>query len=289
MSQKLRLFTEEVRAHYDLSNDFYKLFLDPTMSYSSAVYESEDDTLQQAQIRKLDQAFERANIQRGQRVVDVGFGWGMCVRHLAEKYGCHAIGLTLSQAQYDYVQQDLIERPVSDGKVELRMQGWEEFSEPIDTLVSFEVMEHFRHERYQPFFDRCHQILPTGGRALIQVNSWTDLDEFDEKGLSPTPDSVQFAKFIRKEIFPHAMLPMPKQVIRHAEQAGFKTLHRISLRSHYIKTLDQWSDNLQANKDRAIQLVGEERYDAYMHYLTGCSKYFRMEHIDIPQFTFEAQ
>jgi len=284
---EMRLFTEEVRSHYDLSNDFYKLFLDPTMTYSSGVFESKDDTLEEAQIRKLDQAFERANIQRGQTVLDVGFGWGSSVRRLAEKFGCHAIGITLSQAQHDHVQQDLKDNPPTDGKVELRIQGWEQFADQVDAIVSFEVMEHFRHERYQAFFDRAHEVLPSGGRALIQVNAWTDPDEFKEKGLERTHEQVLFAKFIRKEIFPHAMLPEPMQVIRHAENAGFKTIHHISLREHYIPTLDMWAANLEANRDRAIELVGQKKYDDYMHYLTGCSKYFSTGHIDVPQYTFE--
>lgn len=288
MPQTLRLFTQEVRAHYDLSNEFYRLFLDSNMVYSSAVYETDHDTLEIAQIRKLDQAFRRAGIQRGQRVVDVGFGWGAAVRRLAENYGCHAIGLTLSQAQYQHVEQEMTNHPVTAGVVELRMQGWEQFDEPVDAVVSFEVMEHFRHERYQAFFDRCRQILPRGGRALIQVNAWSDPDYCKEVGVEADAESVQFAKFIRQEIFPNAMLPHPKQVIRHAERAGFKTIHHISLREHYFRTLDEWAANLRANKETAIELVGNKRYHAYMHYLTGCSRYFSLGHIDVPQFTFEA-
>jgi len=286
-TSEMRLFTDEVRAHYDLSNEFYELFLDPTMTYSSGVYESPDDTLEAAQLRKLDQAFDRAKIQRGQTVLDVGFGWGSSVRRLAEQYGAHAIGITLSQAQHDHVVQRNIDHPVTDGKVELRIQGWEQFTDKVDAIVSFEVMEHFRHERYQAFFDRAYEVLPTGGRALIQVNAWTDPDEFKANGLEFSHEQVLFAKFIRKEIFPHAMLPEPMQVVRHAEKAGFKTIHHVTLREHYIPTLDAWAANLEANKTRAIELVGQKKYDDYMHYLTGCSKYFSSGHIDVPQFTFE--
>ena len=287
MSQ-LKPFTEQVRAHYDLSNDFYRLFLDPTMTYSSGVWDREDMTLEESQRAKYDQAYDRLGLEAGDRVLDVGFGWGAAMRHAAETRGCNVVGLSISQAQFDHVSADLQQRPVSNGSVEILLKGWEEFEQKVDHIYSFEVMEHFRHERYQAFFDRCKEILPVGGRCLIQVNSWTDDDEAAANNLEVTHEHVMFAKFIRAEIFPHAMLPHPKQVIRHAEQAGFKTLEHISLRPHYVKTLDCWAANLEAAKDRALELVGQERYDAYMKYLTGCSKNFSTGHIDVPQFTFEA-
>jgi cyclopropane-fatty-acyl-phospholipid synthase len=281
---QLKPFYTNVRAHYDLSNEFYELFLDPTMSYSCAYFERDDMTLQEAQIAKLDRAFARYDIRPGCRVLDVGFGWGYAMRHAAERYGARVIGLTLSQAQYDYVEKSLAEHPPTNGHIELRIQGWEQFDEPVDRVMSFEVFEHFRHERYRPFFDRCRKVLTDGGKMVIQTNAWTDRDEMQREGLEVTHEQVKFAKFIRNEIFPGAMLPEPANVIRVAREAGFDVPQVESLRPHYVRTLDHWATALEANRDRAIELTSQRSYDNYLKYLRGCEKYFGTGHIDVPQF-----
>jgi hypothetical protein len=134
---QLQPFYQNIRAHYDLSNEFYELFLDPTMTYSSAFFAREDMSLEEAQRAKIDMALVKADIRAGQRVLEIGFGWGYTMRHAAEQYGANMLGITLSQAQFDYVERAINQRPPQNGSLEIRIQGWEEFdSQSIESSAS---------------------------------------------------------------------------------------------------------------------------------------------------------
>lgn len=282
---QLEPFYENVRAHYDLSNEFYQLFLDPNMNYSCALFERDDMTLEEAQQAKIDMTLRKADVHPGHRVLDVGFGWGHPLRSAAERFGADALGLTLSQAQYDYVERKLAENPPSRGKVEIRIQGWEQFQEPVDRIFSLEVFEHFRKERYAPFFARCHEILPDDGRLVLQTNLMHDERKLEKRGISVAHEDVLFGKFIRDVIFPGSTLCDPDLVLEHAHRAGFNVTEVESLAPHYVPTLNMWAAKLEAHRDRAIEVTSQETYDNYLHYLTGCAQRFESGHIDVMQFT----
>lgn len=277
----LKPFFEQIRAHYDLSNDFYALFLDPSLTYSCGIFDSPETTLEQAQYAKLDHALGKIDIRPGMKVLDIGFGWGSAVRRCAENYGASVIGLTLSLAQYEYVLKSLQQQPLKNGAVDIRVQGWEEFQEPVDRIYTIEVFEHFRRERYSPFFQRCREILPADGRMYLQTSVMYDWHTLEKRGIKLEHEHVLFGKFIAKHIFPGGDLCEPRTVEMHATKNGFDVVESGSLGSHYVRTLNIWAANLQSHREQAIALTSEEVYDRYMHYLTGCAKYFASGHTDV--------
>jgi cyclopropane-fatty-acyl-phospholipid synthase len=278
----LQPFYRQVQAHYDLSNDFFALFLDPSLTYSCAYFEPADVSLEQAQRNKIDLALGKLDLKPGERLLDVGCGWGATVRRAVEHYGVTAVGLTLSRNQHDLASRRLADL---GGRAEVRLQGWEEFDDPIDRIVSIGAFEHFREERYPAFFERCHRLLAPGGRLLLHTIVKRSLAEINARGLEVTHADVLFNKFILKAIFPGGQL-RPAEVVRtYAEAGGFRVERVQPLGPHYARTLDAWAANLEAARDRAVAVASAEAYDTYMRYLTGCAGYFRSGHLDVVQFT----
>lgn len=275
-------FFENVQAHYDLSDAFFALFLDPTMTYSCAYFERDDFSLQEAQLAKIDLALGKLDLRPGQRLLDIGCGWGTAMRRAADRWSVNVIGLTLSENQYQHIQRELGHLPTHG---EVYLAGWEEFTEPVDRIVSIGAFEHFRRDRYPAFFQRCHELLPDQGRMLLHTIVMPDRKTLEAQGIAVTHEAVQFAKFIQKKIFPGGQLVPAEVVHHHAEEAGFTVQRVQSLQPHYAKTLETWSANLEANRMEAIRVAGEATYDRYQYYLTGCAHYFRTGHLDVCQFT----
>ena len=275
---------EDVQAHYDLNDEFFALFLDPTRTYSCAYFERDDMTLQEAQIAKVDLSLDKCGLRAGMRMLDVGCGWGATVRRAAERRQVDAIGLTLSQNQYDYVRR-LDDVPPGSATVEVRLMGWEGFHEPVDRIISIGAFEHFRGERHLDFFCRCHELLPEGGRMLLHTIVVPRRTTMESKGIPTTHEQVLFAKFIRDEIFPGGQLCSPEAIELRAHHVGFRVEQTQSLRLHYARTLDCWSEALVSKRQQAVELTSVEVYDRYVKYLTGCADLFRSGHADVMQFT----
>jgi cyclopropane-fatty-acyl-phospholipid synthase len=281
---------EDVQAHYDLSNDFFTLFLDPSMTYSCAYFERDGMTLEEAQHAKRKLSLDKLNLEPGMTLLDVGCGWGSTMRQAIEEYDVDVIGLTLSENQYAYNQQKLAAMDTPRRK-EVRLQGWEEFDEPVDRIVSIGAFEHFAgpahggFERYDSFFKMCYNVLPDDGRMLLHTITQADAKEVEELGLKVTMTVVRFAKFMLEEIFPGGRLPSIPIVDEYSARSGFKTERHHRIGSNYVPTLDAWAAALEAKKDQAIEMQGQQTYDTYMHYLTGCSNLFRDRYIDVCQFT----
>jgi cyclopropane-fatty-acyl-phospholipid synthase len=276
----------DVQAHYDLSDDFFRLFLDPTQTYSCAYFEREDMTLQEAQIAKIDLALGKLGLQPGMMLLDVGCGWGATMRRAIEKYDVNVVGLTLSRNQALHVQTSFDELDSPRSKRVL-LEGWEAFSEPVDRIVSIGAFEHFGFDRYDDFFKLAHQVLPDDGVMLLHTITALTGPQMSERGIPLTFEGARFAKFILTEIFPGGRLPSIEKVEEHSAKAGFKLTRRQSLQLHYARTLDLWAEALEAHKDEAIEIQSEEVYERYMKYLTGCAKAFRIGSIDVNQFTLE--
>jgi cyclopropane-fatty-acyl-phospholipid synthase len=288
---QLKPFYEKVQAIYDEdhSTEFLRLFLDPTMLYSCAYFERDDMTLEEAQFAKLDLALDKCDLHPGQRLLEVGSGWGAGTIRAAEKYKVNVIALTLSKSQREYVADKIRHLPPGSGSAEVRLQGWEEFTEPVDRIISIAAFEHFRIERYPAFFQRCRQLLPDDGCMLLHSIVWYNIHTLAKMGLPVEEEGVYFAKFIKEEVFPGGQLAEPDLICRIAEEAGFTVTRRHSLREHYARTLDIWAANLKANKDEALALTSQTIYDRYMRYLTGCAKYFGSGHIDVFQFSLKCR
>jgi cyclopropane-fatty-acyl-phospholipid synthase len=286
MSQSLTPHFDDVQAHYDLSDDFYRLYLDPTQTYSCAYFEREDMTLEEAQRAKVDLALGKLGLQPGMTLLDVGCGWGSTMRRAIEQYDVNVVGLTLSKNQAAYAQTmlDTMDTPRSR---RVLLTGWEQFDEPVDRIVSIGAFEHFGLERYSTFFRMAYQVLPTEGVMLLHTICRPVFKEMKRRGLTLTRELVHFTRFILDEIFPGGWLPTIPMVEEHATSAGFTVARIQSLQPHYARTLDIWAANLETNKDQAIALQSQEVYDRYMKYLTGCAKLFHDGYTDINQFTLQ--
>jgi cyclopropane-fatty-acyl-phospholipid synthase len=286
----------DVQAHYDLSDDFFRLFLDPTQTYSCAYFEREDMTLEEAQIAKIDLALGKLGLEPGMTLLDVGCGWGATMRRAIEKHDVNVVGLTLSKNQATHVeksfdQMDWGHRPLAGDRRSRRvvLDGWEQFSEPVDRIVSVGAFEHFGHDRYDDFFKLAHRILPADGKMLLHTITGLTGPQIVERGMPLTFEMARFVKFIVTEIFPGGRLPSIEKVEEHSSKAGFRLIRRQSLQPHYARTLDLWAQALGAHKDAAIAIQSEKVYERYMKYLTGCAKAFRMGYIDVNQFTLVKQ
>ncbi|BAW04935.1 SAM-dependent methyltransferase [Nocardia seriolae] len=282
-------FYADVQSHYDLSDEFFALFLDPTRTYSCAYFEQDDFTLEQAQLAKIDLTLGKLDLRPGMTLLDVGCGWGSTILRAAERYGVNVIGLTLSRNQYEHVGA-LLDQRLGAGRGEVRLQGWEEFDGRVDRIVSIGAFEHFRKERYPEFFDLAYSSLPEDGRMLLHTIVMYTQGQLHDQGITYTRDDVEFLKFIRKDIFPGGCLPYPyspafKGVKEYAEAGGFTVGQIQPLQLHYARTLDHWAQALQERRDDAVALCGEQTYATYMRYLTGCADRFRSGLIDVMQFT----
>src|SRR6266568_3792485 len=209
---RLAPFYRNVQSHYDVSDDFYRLFLDPSMTYSCAYFERANMSLEQAQLAKIELSLGKLGLQPGQTLLDIGCGWGATLFRAAARHNVRVIGLTLSRNQFDHVRRE-IDRRGSTG-VEVRLQGWEEFDEPVDRIVSIGAFEHFRRERYAEFFDRCYSNLPADGRMLLHTIIGHTLADLLRLGIPVTRDDARFHIFIRREIFPGGQLPQPAVITR---------------------------------------------------------------------------
>ncbi|KWX66584.1 cyclopropane mycolic acid synthase family methyltransferase [Mycobacterium sp. NAZ190054] len=283
-SSDLQPHFEDVQSHYDLSDDFYRLFLDPTQTYSCAYFERDDMTLEEAQIAKIDLSLGKLGLEPGMTLLDIGCGWGATLLRAIDKYDVNVIGLTLSRNQQAHVQKRL-DAHASPRSKRVLLAGWEQFDEPVDRIVSIGAFEHFGRDRYDEFFKKAFQVLPGDGVMMLHTIIKPSDEEFAEKGLPVTMKLLRFSKFIMDEIFPGGDLPKPEVVAEHAAKAGFTLQREQRLQPHYAKTLDIWADALSKREDEAVAIQSREVYDRYMKYLTGCADLFRDGYTDVCQFT----
>jgi cyclopropane-fatty-acyl-phospholipid synthase len=280
----LEPFYEESQSIYDISDDFFALFLGPTMGYTCSYFERDDMTLDEAQLAKFDLALGKLDLQPGMTLLDVGCGWGGALRRAVERFDVNVIGITLSRNQCEYSKALLASVP-SSRTAEVRLQGWEEFDEPVDRIVSIGAFEAFKAERYPAFFAKAYDILPADGRMLLHTILAHTQKFFRDNGIKLTISDLKFMRFVGKEIFPGGQLPAVEDIEELAAGSGFTLERTHLLRPHYARTLDMWAANLEANRAEAIELTTPEVYDRYMHYLTGCADFFRRGITNVGQFT----
>jgi cyclopropane-fatty-acyl-phospholipid synthase len=249
-----------IQHHYDVGNPFYALWLDSSMTYSSALWHHDDESLEAAQRNKLDWHLERAGIAGARRLLDVGCGWGGLIRRALESNpDCHCIGLTLSQEQRDFI--DATQPAGSD----VRLESWADHQPdaPYDGIVSIGAFEHFarldqsRDEKiagYRDFFRFCHRNLTEGGHLSLQTIVYENADR------------QHFSHFFEHAIFPESDLPHLAEIAEAAQQL-FEIVELRNDRHHYANTLRQWSQRLRKNRDAAVALVGERTYRDYEKYL----------------------
>jgi cyclopropane-fatty-acyl-phospholipid synthase len=278
--------TEAIRGHYDVGNEFYELWLDATRSYSCALWDGPDDTLEAAQKRKLDYLIKGANASCVKRVLDVGCGWGGLLHRLVSVHDVRRVtGLTLSQAQADYVRGW-----AGDGHYDIRVENWAEHrpAEPYDAVISIGAFEHFadmglsragRVRAYRSFFESCHEWLPPGGRLALQTNVKGNNTRLDRK-------SARDLLFIVDRIFPQSELPWPSEVLEASERL-FDVVSLVNQPDDYARTCGEWYDGLRGHRAAAVELVGEQTVQDYERYLSAAVDAFRKRHIGLIRVLFE--
>jgi cyclopropane-fatty-acyl-phospholipid synthase len=284
MSTELTPHFDNVQSHYDLSDEFYQLFLDPSQTYSCAYFERDDMTLEEAQLAKIDLSLGKLGLEPGMTLLDIGCGWGATLRRAIERYDVDVIGLTLSKNQAVHAQKvlDAMDSPRSK---RVLLEGWEQFPESADRIVSIGAFEHFGFDRYDDFFKMAYAALPDGGTMMLHTIVIPTVEELRQREIKLTMTLARFVKFMMNEIFPGGRLPSVALVEQHADKVGFEVARVQPLRLHYARTLDIWAAALEARKDEAIAIQSDEVYERYMRYLTGCADLFRNGNTDVCQFT----
>ena len=284
VESELTPYYEESQSIYDVSDEFFALFLGPTMGYTCGYYKNDDMGLDESQLAKFDLALGKLDLEPGMTLLDVGCGWGGALELAVQKYDVNVIGITLSRNQSEFARRRLakLDTPRS---VEVRMQGWEEFDEPVDRIVSIGAFEAFKAERYPLFFEKAYKLLPDDGRMLLHTILAHTQAFFRDNGITLTISDLKFMRFIGSEIFPGGQLPAVEDIEQLAADSGFTLERSHLLQQHYARTLDMWAANLVDKRDEAIAVTSEEIYDRYMKYLTGCADFFRRGITNVGQFT----
>ena len=251
-TQSLRPHFEDVQAHYDLSDDFFQLFLDPTRTYSCAYFERDDMTLEEAQIAKIDLALGKLGLQPGMTLLDVGCGWGAAMQRALEKYDVNVVGLTLSKNQKAHVEQ-LFDGSDSPRSKRVLLRGLGAVPRARGPDRGDRRVRAFRLRPLRRFLQEGLRLLPADGKMLLHTIVRSASGERGRK-TPMTMRLARFVKFIMDEIFPGGQLPSVALVEEHAAKAGF-TVSRIQrLQPHYARTLDTWAAALEAHKDEAIAI-----------------------------------
>jgi cyclopropane-fatty-acyl-phospholipid synthase len=277
---------DDVQAHYDISNEFFELFTDPTRTYSCAYFARDDMTLEEAQVAKLDLALGKLGLEPGMTLLDVGCGWGSTMKRALEKYDVNVVGVTLSKNQHAYCER-LLDQVDTNRSHQVLLSDWSDFDGQVDRIITIEALEHFGFQRYDDFFKFVFEALPDDGKMLLHSITGLTGGQIVERGMPVTFEMARFIKFIVTEIFPGGRLPSIEKVHDHATKAGFTVTQVESLQLHFARTLDFWAEALLAHKDEAIEIQSAEVYERYMKYLTGTAECFRIGYIDCHHFTLQ--
>ena len=265
-----------VRYHYDVSNDFYALWLDRRLVYSCAYFKTGDETLAQAQKQKLDHICRKLRLSPGERFLDIGCGWGALVMHAAERYGVRATGITLSENQHALANERIRAAGLAD-RCEVRLQDYRDVPGEggFDKIASVGMFEHVGLKNLPVYFGTICRLLAPGGIAMN--HGITSID--------PESRSVGLGAgdFIEKYVFPDGEVPHLSLVVKEMGAAGLEVMDVETLRLHYAKTLAHWSQRLEANLDAARKHAGDKRLRIWRLYLAGCAHAFARNWVTIQQ------
>jgi cyclopropane-fatty-acyl-phospholipid synthase len=265
-----------IRAHYDLGNEFFALFLDETLTYSCGIFDQPSATLAEASTAKYERISRLLDLQPGDRVVEIGTGWGGFALHAASRHGCHVTTTTISRAQRALALERVREAGLED-RVTVLDADYRDLRGTYDKLVSIEMIEAIGHEQYGTFYGKCRELLAPHGRAVIQAI--TIADERYEA-------ARREVDFIKRYIFPGCCIPSRRVLAAAAEGAGLHLLRTDEMGLHYAETLRRWRDNLLANRESAVALGYDESFlRLWEFYLCYCEGGFLEGSIGLVQFS----
>jgi cyclopropane-fatty-acyl-phospholipid synthase len=265
-----------IEHHYDVSNDFYRLWLDRNMAYSCAYFHSDTDTLDRAQEQKFEHICRKLMLRPGERLLDIGCGWGGLIVHAVRHHGVRATGITLSRNQFDHARERIAREGLADRcSVELLDYRDVPEDEKFDKIASVGMFEHVGLSNLPLYFGKIERLLTDGGLAMNH-----GITTMDPKSRAVGRGA---GTFIDRYIFPHGELPHLSLAIRAMSEQNLEAIDVESLRHHYAKTLGFWASRLEAAQAEARALVGEQRYRTWLVYLAGCAHAFAQGWISIHQ------
>ncbi len=269
---------KNISAHYDLGNEFYQLFLDPSMTYSSAYFKHKGESLEQAQYEKYDQLCQKIQLAKTDHVLEIGSGWGGFAIYAAKNFGCRVTTVTVSQEQYAYALRRIVAERLTD-KITIELKDYRNIEGQFDKIVSIEMLEAVGHEYYAAYFKQCHRLLKKDGILALQMI------------LSPDNRYESFRKnmdWIQKYIFPGSLLPSMSIIQKMINQTGDLNLfHFKDMGIHYAETLALWRGNFNKNLDQVRRLGFDESFiRKWNYYLSYCEAAFKTRNIWVAQAVF---
>jgi cyclopropane-fatty-acyl-phospholipid synthase len=266
--------SDAISHHYDVSNDFYRMVLGPSLTYSCAVFEESTDTLETAQANKYELICKKLGLRPGMRLLDIGCGWGGMVLHAAEHHGVEAVGVTISQNQVDLAKKRVAESGLAN-RIDIRLQDYRDVDDrPFDAISSIGMFEHVGLARLGNYFDQVSRLLVSGGRVVNHAISRTGPAQRER---------LHRAGFLDRYVFPDGELHEVGSVISALQDRGLEVRHMENLREHYALTLRRWVANLEANWDDAVAETSEGRAKVWRLYMAGSAVLFEDNRIHVDQ------
>lgn len=261
---------DDIRSHYDIGNDFYKKWLDPTMTYSCAYFEKSDMTLEEAQIAKNRHILDKLNCEKGKKILDIGCGWGTLAIMAAQKYGLIATGVTLSDEQCAFASNRVKELGLQD-RVQILLMDYRDIKENFDYIVSVGMFEHVGKENLALYFQKVYEYLKPTGRALIH-------------GITGQGKGAGVDPFIAEYIFPGGYIPRISEIVTHITNSNLQIYDIETRRRHYQKTLECWRANYLTVFDETVTEMGKPFARMWDLYLQACAASFEAGNLDVIQY-----
>jgi len=275
-SNSKRQAAKNISYHYDLGNEFYRLWLDDTMTYSSAYFKTGQESLEKAQIQKYESMVDQMGAKPGDHVLEIGCGWGGFAEYAAKERGLRVTGLTISKEQRDYAVERMRRAGLSDA-VEIKLQDYRDERGTYDGIASIEMFEAVGEKYWPVYFETLRDRLKPGGNATLQIITVADRRwKVYKRGVD----------FIQKFIFPGGMLPSPKVLRQEVEKAGLEVARSVEFGESYSQTLRRWHDTFNERWDEVSLLGFDDRFRRMWNfYLTSCAATFLSGNCDVTQIT----